>query len=96
MKGFLSNKKLKSINIRIVSFASRVKISNETHFLYSYFDFFHNNFEALSDEQREKLHQDVRTLEISSIDDVIQVRGVIIISFFKKENISQYKRQNSH
>jgi hypothetical protein len=39
------------------------RMSLKLHFLHSHLDFFHQNLDAARDEQGERFHQDILTLE---------------------------------
>ena len=68
VKGFLGNKKDEDYKSLIDELLKTYEIlgcrmSLKIHFLHSHLDFFPENLGAVSDEQGERFHQDIRTME---------------------------------
>lgn len=68
VKGFLGNKKEDNYKDLVLNLLKTFKamgcnMSLKIHFLHSHMDFFPENLGAVSDEQGERFHQDIKTIE---------------------------------
>lgn len=68
VNGFLGNRKEENYKTLVVDLletynAMGCRMSLKIHFLHSHMDFFPENLGAVSDEQGERFHQDIRTIE---------------------------------
>ena len=68
VKNFFGNKKASNYKELVANLLSSfedigAKMSSKVHFLHSHYDRFPENLSALSDEQGERFHQDVKEIE---------------------------------
>lgn len=98
IKGFLGNKKSDNYQLLVTDLLQSYqnlgcRMSLKIHFLHSHLDFFPKNLGAVSDEQGERFHQDVRTIETRYQGRWDPAMMADFCWFLKKEDSTSHKQQ---